>query len=228
MASAPEPPAHPSLRWVRRAPRGLRPGEKPARLGVLGGTFNPVTRAHLELAATASREFALEEVLFVLPASLPHRAPEEATLEQRLALLETALAPHDHFSLAVCSHGLFLEMAQALAPEYPDTVKVYFLVGSDAGERILLWNYADPEKTLAEMFVRFDLIVASRAGRLSIPRDPRLEPYRSQIHRLELPTACRTISATAVRERLRAGEAIDAFVPREVAEAIRRAGLYRR
>ena len=228
MACAPEHSARPSLRWVRRAPRGISPDEKQPRLGVLGGTFNPVTHAHLALAATAAREFSLGEVLFTLPAVLPHRAPEEATLEQRLVLLETALEPHDRFSLAVCSHGLLLEMAQALASEYPETVKVYFLVGSDAGERILLWNYPDAEKTLAEMFARFDLIVASRAGQLSIPHQPRLEPYRRQIHPLELPAECQAISATVVRERLRAGEAIDELVPPEVAAAIRRSGLYRR
>lgn len=227
MGSRPEPSARPSLRWARRAPRGIRPEEKQPRLGVLGGTFNPLTRAHLELAGAAAEAFALGEVLFLLPAALPHRAPEEATLGQRLTLLETALTSYGRFSLAVCSHGLFLEMAEALAPEYPPTVKIYFLVGSDAAERILLWNYADPEKTLAEMFRRFDLIVASRAGQLAIPDVTRLEPYRRQIHPLALPADCQAISATAVRERLRKGETIEELVPPEVAAAIRQAGLYR-
>lgn len=228
MTPAPEASAGPVLRWVRRARRGIHPDQKQPRLGALGGTFNPVTLAHLELATEAAREFALDEVLFLLPAALPHRAPNEASLEQRLTLLEAALASHDSFSLAVCSHGLFVEMARALALHYPEAVKVYFLVGSDAAERILLWDYADPEKTLAEMFARFDLIVASRAGRLSIPPEARLEPFRAQIHPLELPAACQLISASAVRERLRAGEPVAEFVPPEVAAAIRRAGLYRR
>lgn len=222
------PSAPPHLRWVRRAPRGLRADEEQPRLGVLGGTFNPVTRAHLKLAETALQEFALAEVLFLLPAVLPHRAPEEAPMEERLRLLEAALAPCERFSLAISSHGLLLEMAEALAPHYPAGVKVYFLLGSDAAERILRWDYPEPEKALGEMFARFELIVASRSGRLSIPDDARFHPFRPQIRTLALPADIQEISATAVRERVRAGKPIEGLVPAGVAELIRRTGLYRR
>lgn len=217
----------PELRWLRRAPRGLRPGGAQPRLGVLGGTFNPVTRAHLALAEAAAQEFSLGEVLFVLPTELPHRAPGEVTVEERLALLVAALDPHERFSLALCSHGLFLDMARALAPHYAAGTKVYFLVGSDAAERILGWDYAEPDKTLKEMFARFDLIVCARAGRLSLPQDARLAPFGGQIHPLALPADVQGISATEVRERLRAGQPIDDLVPAAVAEVLRRRGLYR-
>ncbi|MFQ5722964.1 MAG: nicotinate-nicotinamide nucleotide adenylyltransferase [Terriglobia bacterium] len=220
------PPAEPRLRWVRRAPQGLSPQNPRPRLGVLGGTFNPVTRAHLEIAHSARREFSLAEVLFVLPEKLPHRSAAEASLEDRLALLEAALAPCPHFSLAVCSHGLLLEMARALAPHYPQRSKVYFLVGSDAAQRILLWDYPEPQETLAEMFGCFDLIVAERRRPFTLPRHPGVEAFRAQIHRLSLPRTTQEISATAVRERLRAGGSIDDLVPPGVAEAIRRRGLY--
>ncbi len=216
----------PAWRWVRRAPEGLRPGDPQPRLGVLGGTFNPVTRAHLALAETARREFALGEILFVLPGRLPHRTPDEATVEDRLALLEAALAAHNSFSLAVCSHGLFLDIADALAPHYPADTRVYFLTGSDAAERILDWGYPQPEKALAEMFARFDLIVAERAGRPALPAAARLAAFRPKIHTVRLPAEVQRISATEVRERLRAGLPIEELVPAEVAETIRVRGLY--
>lgn len=222
MAAAP-----PELRWVRRAPAGLRPSTPQPRLGVLGGTFNPVTRAHLALAEAARRDFSLGEVLFVLPRQLPHRAPEEAAVGDRLALLQAALDRHDRFSLAVCSHGLFVEMMEALAPHYPADTRVYFLTGSDAAERILGWDYADGEKGVAEMFARFDLIVAERAGTAALPADPRLAPFRAQIHALRLPLDVQEISATRVRERLRAGKSIAELVPPPVADVIRRRSLYR-
>jgi len=221
--AAPQPDWH----WVRRAPEGLRPGDLRPRLGVLGGTFNPVTRAHLALAQSALREFSLGEILFVLPGQLPHRAPEETTLEERLALLEVALAAHHRFSLAVCSHGLFLDIVVALAPHFPAGTKVFFLTGGDAAERILGWDYADPEKALAEMFARFDLIVAERAGGAAPPAAARLAAFRSQIHTLRLPADVQQISATEVRERLRAGQPIEELVPPGVADAIRARGLYR-
>jgi len=217
----------PGWRWVRRAPEGLRPGDPRPRLGVLGGTFNPVTRAHLALAETARRVFALGEILFVLPGQLPHRTPEETTVEDRLALLEAALAAHNGFSLAVCSHGLFLDIAEALAPHYPAGTRVYFLTGSDAAARILNWEYREPEKALAEMFARFDLIVAERAGQPALPAAARLAAFRPKIHTLRLPADVQKISATEVRERLRAGLPVDELVPPAVADAIRARGLYR-
>lgn len=212
---------------MRRAPRGLQPDDAHPRLGVLGGTFNPVTRAHLGLADAAVREFSLGEVLFLLPASLPHRAPKEASLDERLALLEAALASSERYSLAVCSHGLLLEMAEALTPHYPAGVKVYFLLGSDAAERILTWNYPDPAAALAEMFARFDLIVADRAGRPAVPQGVELQAFQSQIHRLALPAGLGELSATGVREAVQAGNPVGELVPPEVAERIRRTGLYR-
>jgi nicotinate-nucleotide adenylyltransferase len=219
--------SQPDWRWVRRAPAGLRAGDPQPRLGVLGGTFNPVTRAHLALADAARREFALGEVVFVLPATLPHRAPEETTVEDRLALLQAALAVHDYFSLAVCSRGLFLDIATALAPNYPPDTRLYFLTGSDAAARILGWNYAEPEQSLAEMFARFDLIVAERAGQAALPAAAPRAAFRGQIHTLRLPAEVQKISASEVRERLRAGLPVEELVPPQVAEAIRARGLYR-
>jgi len=220
-------PTAPELRWVRRARRGISAEEAPPRLGVLGGTFNPVTRAHLALAEAALNEFALAEVLFVLPERLPHRTPEDAPLEARLRLVEAALEPFDRFALAVCTHGLFVDIAAALAPHYPAATKVFFLAGSDAADRILHWDKAEPVKTLEEMFARFDLIVAGRAGQGVIAGGEELSRFRGQIHRLKLPAEVSDISATAVRERARAGQPIDDLVPPAVADAIRRAGLYK-
>lgn len=218
--------ATPELRWVRRAPRGIQPGSAQPRLGVLGGTFNPVTRAHLALAEAARASFKMAEVLFVLPAALPHRTPQEAALEARVALLEAALRPHASFSLAVCSHGLFVEMAEALKPHYPEGTKLFFLAGSDAAERILAWDQSNPEKARREMFARFDLVVAARAGRTFLFGDRPLEAFRPQIHTLALPEDVQEVSATAVRERRRAGQPIDDLVPPAVAAAIREMGLY--
>ncbi|NIV35404.1 MAG: hypothetical protein GWN58_39905 [Anaerolineae bacterium] len=194
---------------------------------MLGGTFNPVTRAHLELAGAAMQEFSVAEVLFILPTVLPHRAPEEATLEERLALLAAALACEERFSLAMCSHGLLLEMARALAPHYPSTVEVYFLLGSDAAERILRWNYPDPGTALAEMFACFDLVVAERGGPFVMPAEPSVQPFRRQIHTLRLPPDTQEISATRVRERLQAGQPVEELLPPAVSAEIRRLGLYR-
>lgn len=214
------------MRFLRRAPQGIEPTASRAALGVLGGTFNPVTRAHLALAEQAQKTFNLGEVLFVLPERLPHRAPEEASLADRVGMLEAALAPYPHFSLAVSTHGLFLDIARALASHYPFDVRLLFLVGADAAERILLWNYPDREAALREMFERFGLVVARRSGELRWPEDPLLGRFASQLYALEMPAEVEGISATRVREAARRGEPLMLLVPPAVEAYIREKKLY--
>ncbi|MBI4462712.1 MAG: nicotinate-nicotinamide nucleotide adenylyltransferase [Acidobacteria bacterium] len=195
---------------------------------MLGGTFNPVTCAHLALAQQALRTLKLDEVLFALPERLPHRAPREASLEQRLAMLAAALEPYRQFSLAVCSHGLFLDIARALEPHYPSGVRLYFLIGSDAAERILLWDYPDREAALKEMFARFSLVIARRAGELRLPSDPHVAAFSSRLHTLEMPAEYENLSASRVRAACRQGESLEEMVPPVVADYIREQNLYQR
>jgi len=214
------------LRFVRTAPEGITTSTQQPRLGVLAGTFNPVTCAHLSLAEQARTQFALAEVLFVLPEQLPHRQPDEASLEDRLAMLALALTPCPYFSLAVCTHGLFIDIARALVPHYPQGTRFFFLLGADAADRILLWDYPDREATLTEMFARFDLVIARRAGKLAWAKDPLVEHFRNQLHRLEMPLNYQSLSSTAVRAAVRRGDPIDALVPPGVADYIRNHQLY--
>lgn len=217
----------PRLRFMHTAPKGITTTTPQPRLGVLGGAFNPVTCAHLALAEQACTQFDLTEVLFVLPERLPHRHPHEASLEDRIAMLRLALASWPCFSLAVCTHGLFVDIARALTPHYPRSTRLFFLLGADAADRILLWNYPDREATLAEMFARFDLVIARRAGELAWSKDPLVERFHSHLHRLEMPPDYQSLSGTTVREALRRGNSIDALVPPGVADYIRSHALYR-
>ncbi len=214
------------LRFVRTAPEGITTGTPQPRLGVLGGAFNPVTRAHLSLAEQARTQFELTEVLFVLPERLPHRQPDEASLEDRMAMLGLALTPWPYFSLAVCTQGLFIDIARALVPHYPHGTRLFFLLGADAADRILLWDYPNREATLAEMFARFDLVIAQRAEELAWSKDPLLDRFQNRLHGLEMPRNYQTLSSTAVRAAVRRGDPIDASVPPGVADYIRNHALY--
>lgn len=218
----------PSLRLLRRAPQGIPPRATRPALGVLGGTFNPVTQAHIALARHAQNSFQLDEVLFVLPEQLPHRQPEETSLDDRVAMLQAAIAPCPQFSLGVCTHGLFLDIACALAPHYSRDTRLFFLTGADAAGRILLWDYPDRAAALREMFERFDLVVARRQGELGWPEDPQLAPFASHFHALELPAEYQNISASRVRDAVRQGESLEELLPAAVGAYIQRKNLYRR
>ena len=218
----------PALRWLRRATEGISSDEAAPRLGVLSGTFNPPTRAHLALACAALEQLRLDEVLFVIPQVPPHKDRLEATLEAREEMLLRSVENDSRFSAAVTAHGLFLEIHRALSPHYPASTRCVFLTGRDAAERILLrWPYADPERAIAEMFSRFDFAVAARAGDFEIPQDSRAAPFRSQIHAIRLPQDVQGISATELRKRLARGEDIREFAPERVVQVIHERGLYR-
>jgi nicotinate (nicotinamide) nucleotide adenylyltransferase len=214
-----------TLRWLRRAPAGIAAAG--GRLGVLSGTFNPPTRAHLALATQALEQAGLDEVLFVLPEIPPHKRDLEARLEDRAAMVARLAALDPRFSAAVTRGGLFLEIHSQVAPHYPPRTRLYFLVGRDAAQRILLdWPYPDPAGALAEMFARFDFLVADRAGEFRLPATSPLEPYHDRIHPLAMPPDWKQVSATEVRARLARSEPVEQLVSPEVLELIRQRRLY--
>jgi nicotinate-nucleotide adenylyltransferase len=186
---------------------------RPDRLGVFPGTFNPVTVAHLALAEAALA--VVDEVLFVLPLHLPHKTYAGVPFEQRLELLELALEGNPRFSAAVCEGGLFAEIAAECRAAYGQPLRLSFLCGSDAAERIANWDYGRPS-AFAEMLIGFDLLVASRGGEYYPP-----ESLSGSFARLELNGAFDHVSASEVRTRISDGEPWEHLVPASVR---RRAG----
>jgi nicotinate (nicotinamide) nucleotide adenylyltransferase len=187
------------------------------RLGVLPGTFNPPTLAHLALGHAALQH--CDRVLFVLPRSLPHKDYGGVGFEDRLRLLERAVAEHPQFAAASSQGGLFLEIAQECREAYGRDVEIAFLCGRDAAERIVEWKYERPEM-LAEMFEHFSLLVARRQGEYVAP-----EHLQSRIRCLDVDLAFDAVSATEVRERIASGTEWRQLVPEAIAQEVER--LYR-
>ena len=149
-----------ALDFVKRPQRAI------SRLGVLPGTFNPPTRAHLALAQAALEH--CDEILFVLPRALPHKDYDGVSFYERWRLLEAAVAAYPRFAAAASGGGLFLEIAAECREAYGREVEIAFLCGRDAAERIVGWNY-EREEMLAEMFEQFSLLVARRGGEYVAP-----------------------------------------------------------
>lgn len=196
------------MELFRRAPGA------PSKLGVLPGTFNPPTRAHLELARAAFPH--VDEVLFVLPRVFPHKAWEGARFDERLNLLLQATSDEARFSVAASDCGLFREIADACLEEYGSSARLSFICGRDAADRIVNWDYPDPE-AVPRMLEWFDLLVASRGGEYKPP--PGL---CASIRRLGLPPGLDEISATEVRRRIAAGEPWEHLVPASIITGVRR------
>jgi len=196
------------------------------RLGVLGGAYNPVTRAHLLLARYSREQFGLGEVIFVLPKILPNKPLVGVSVEERLAMMRLGISGIPYISLGVCSHGLFLDICTALEQIYPQKPEIFFITGRDAAERILTWPYDDPAQALAKMFAGFQLLVFERQGKLQLPENPLVQKYLNRIHTLELSENIDSVSSTTVRQHVRAGLPIEDLVPPAVASFIQTSKIY--
>ena len=183
----------------------LRSAGQPRRLGVFPGTFNPVTVAHIALAQSALA--LVDEVVFVLPRRFPHKTYSGARFEQRVELLAMALGTQPRYSVAASDGGLFAEIARECRQAYGPDVRLSFLCGRDAAERMANWDYGRPE-ALAEMLLQFDLLVAAREGEYSPP-----ENMAGCVAPLEACGAWDLVSASQVRHRIAHGEPWEHLVP---------------
>jgi len=196
------------MEFLRRA------AGRPRTLAVFPGAFNPPTRAHLAIARAALAHAG--EVVFVLPRVFPHKNWEGAPLEDRVHMLDAAIGPDPRFSIAASRKGLFIEIARECRAAYGRETGLYFLCGRDAAERIVNWDYGSPG-AFTEQLREYQLLVAPRNG----PYEPPPE-MREWIHALELPENCDGVSATAVRERIAAGQPWEHLVPEAIADMVKR------
>ena len=195
------------------------------RLGVLGGTFDPVHLGHLILGEAARQELALDRVVFV-PAGQPWRkgGREIAAGADRLQMLRLATAGNPAFevsSLEIDRPGpSYTEVTlEALQGENPGA-ELFFILGRDALTDFPLWH--DPQH-IAELAT---LAVAERGdAALAAEAEVVLPGVHVRLCHLRMPLV--DINATAIRQNVRAGRSIRYLVPDAVAAYIEERGLYR-
>ena len=185
----------------------------PRSLGILPAAFNPPTRAHFALARAALG--TVDEVLFVLPRQFPHKPYEGATFDQRVEMLLAATSQEPHFSIAASDRGLFVEIAGECRESYGAGVRLLFICGRDAAERIVNWDYGEPD-AFQKMMAQFELLVAPRGGHYEPPAE-----IRDRVCILEVDDEIGFISASEVRARLRTGAPWEHFVPPEIVPLVR-------
>ena len=190
-----------------------RAAGRPQALGVLPAAFNPPTLAHLALARAGLA--IADEVLFVLPREFPHKPYEGATFHQRLEMLLTATRTEPRFSVAASAGGLYADIAEECRETYGEDVRLLFICGRDAAERIVTWDYGAPD-AFRRMITRFELLVAPRNGCYEPPPD-----IRHRVGILQLTEDISFISASQVRERLRQGQPWEHLVPPEIVPLVR-------
>lgn len=201
--------------------------QKQRKIGIMGGTFNPIHFGHLLLAETAYYQFGLDEILF-MPTKNPYykKLTSNVTEKDRVAMVKLAIENNAHFRFSgeeLKREGATytVETLRNLTGKNPDT-KYYFIMGADSLYHIESWKEPD---AILRMAV---ILVAGRGGGPSSSLNSQIEyienKYDASIFSLHSPML--EISSNDIRRRLRCGESIRYLLPHEVAEYIYAHQLY--
>ncbi len=210
------------------------------RLGVLGGTFDPVHFGHLDAAEAARRALDLTEVLFVPAHDPPHRpADPHAASAHRFAMAALAIngCPAYRVSDLELTRGGNSYTADTLRSLHAggwDALQIFFILGADAFAEIATWHefpavldfahfavVARPGATLEQAAARTPAL----RGRMRQPPNAAGSGPDTGIILIEAVT--RDVSSTSIRAHLYAGQSIDHLVPSSVARHIAAHHLYR-
>ncbi|HBW21175.1 MAG: nicotinate-nucleotide adenylyltransferase [Streptosporangiaceae bacterium] len=195
-------------------------GRSAKRIGVMGGTFDPIHHGHLVAASEVGHAFALDEVVFV-PTGQPwqkeHRQVSAA--EDRYLMTVIATASNPRFSVSRVDidrpgETYTIDTLRDLRAERGPDVELFFITGADALARMISWRDTD------ELFRLAHFVGCTRPGhRLSptgLPED--------RVSLIEIPALA--ISSTECRERVRQGDPIWYLVPDGIVQYISKRGLY--
>ncbi len=188
------------------------------RIGLFGGSFDPVHSGHLLVAQAACEQLHLDRFFFIPAAQSPFKDQNsQASCDDRLRLLRLALAgnPNWELDLQEIERGgvsYTIDTVRNIQSRFPDA-QLFFLIGADHVDQLTAWK---DSKELAEMA---EFLILGRPGNddLGLP-----EPFKGKV----LKGVPFGVSSTMIRERVRLEKSIRHLVPDTVAEAIQNNRLY--
>jgi nicotinate-nucleotide adenylyltransferase len=201
---------------------------KLSKLGIMGGTFDPIHYGHLVTAEGARFTFGLDQVLFMPSGRPPHKKDAQVSdAEHRYMMTVLATLTNPHFEVSRLEidrpgTSYTIDTLRALQEQYGPGTELYFITGADAIFDIATWKDCDECLALAHF------VAATRPGFSldHLPASTRqwVARHKERFHILQVPAMA--ISSTEIRERVRAGSSIRYLVPEPVEHYIRRQRLY--
>lgn len=200
------------------------------RVGILGGTFDPVHYAHLAIAEEVYYALNLTRVVFVPAGQPPHKLSYHVTpVEQRVHMLAEAIAANPHFALSLvdvqrAGPSYTVDTLRLLREEWGPRAELYFVIGGDSLRDLPGWY--DPIGVIAQA----TLVALMRPGygemeRFSRDLVTRLPGIEQRLLTLEGPRM--EISSTDLRQRVAEGRPIRYQTPEVIEQYILQHGLYR-
>lgn len=198
------------------------------RLGIMGGTFNPVHKGHIALAKEAMDQFALNEVIFVPSGMPPHKEPSEIIdKNHRYKMVRLAIKGLPKFSssrIEMDRKGISyaVDTFNELKKEYGKKTKLFYIMGLDSINEILDW------KKPLELFKLCEFIVGTRPGTKirTFKRLVKFPPLQKEVDKIHLMELEEDISSSNIRKRLKDKKSVSKFVPVSVLRYIKRNHLY--
>ena len=198
------------------------------KVGIMGGTFNPIHFGHLFLAESAYEQLELDKVIFIPSKNPPHKVVAgNITQEQRVRMISLSIRDNPHFELSLMElerDGVTYtaDTLAILTEANPDT-EYFFLVGADSLMQLHTWK--NPEKICA-------LCRLAAAGRDDMDRELLARQaemlkntYNARICFIDMPAI--RISSSDIRARIASGKSIKYYVHADVEKYITEDRLYR-
>lgn len=197
------------------------------KIGIMGGTFNPIHFGHLFLAENAYEQLGLDKVWFIPSKNPPHkRKPEDITEQQRIDMIQLAIQENPHFELST------LELEREGMTYTADTMKIlreqnpniayYFIIGADS--LFLMDQWYQPQV----IFDNCTIAAANRdnADQSALEKQVQLlkKQFNANIILIDMPTV--QVSSCNIRERVAARKSIRYYLPGSVREYIESKHLY--
>lgn len=199
------------------------------KIGIMGGTFDPIHIGHLILGEKAYEQFGLDQILFMPSGNPPHKRHREgrATDVQRVEMVKRAIAGNPHFALSLEEmnaegYSYTYRTLERLNSRNPDT-EYYFIIGGDSLFDFEKWR--EPGRICRAC----RLLVAGRnhvgMDRMKQQMDYLNEKFQGEFYPMDVPNL--DISSNMLRDWIANGETIRYYIPDAVYSYIREQKIYR-
>ena len=196
------------------------------RLGIMGGTFDPIHLAHIYIAEEAKKQLNLDKVLFMPAGNQPLKVNKKVTdASIRLKMVKEAIKGIDYFEVSdyeIKKKGMsytYLTVEKFKAPNR----KLFFITGADCLMSLEMWN------EVKRIFDACEFVVFTRPGydeeKLEAQKEKIEEKYNKKIILIHVNS--QNISSTMIREKIRDGKKVDNLLSKGVLNVIEKEGLYK-
>lgn len=201
---------------------------KHRKIGIMGGTFDPIHVGHLILGEKAYEQLELDEVWFMPAGNPPHKKdrPGRASDEQRTEMVRLAIEDNPHFILSLIEmheegYSYTYRTLEKLTAENPDT-EYFFIIGADSLFSLETWR--EPERILRTC----TMVVATRNQASAKELDREMERLSDKFHGrfLRLDTLNMDVSSAMLRDWVKEGKSIRYYTTAPVTEYILKHHIY--